>query len=78
MSHTPHELSEMLPGQAEAIHARKAADSHFAKLTDDYHALNREIHRAETDVQPTSDAALEDMKKRRLALLDQIRTMLAA
>src|SRR6056297_2335668 len=71
MSHTPHELAEM-------IHERKATDAHFARLADDYHALNREIHRAETDVQPTSEPALEDMKKRRLALLDEIRAMLAA
>jgi uncharacterized protein YdcH (DUF465 family) len=78
MSHTPHELAEMMPDMAEAIHARKASDAHFARLTDEYHALNRDIHRAETDVQPTSDVALEDMKKRRLALLDEIRTILAA
>jgi uncharacterized protein YdcH (DUF465 family) len=78
MSHTPHELAEMMPDHAEAIHARKASDAHFARLADEYHTLARDIHRAETDVQPTSETALEDMKKRRLALLDEIRTILAA
>lgn len=78
MSHTPHELAEALPGKAAEISARKAADPRFARLADDYHALNREIHRGETDVEPMDDFRLETLKKRRLALLDEIRGMLAA
>lgn len=78
MSHTPHELAEEFPEHVDTLHALKTSDAHFAKLFDEYHTLNREIHRAETDVQPMDDFALEDLKKRRLAMLDEIKTRLNA
>ncbi len=78
MSHTPHELAEAFPDQHEAIQRLRASDAHFARLADEHHDLNRQIHRAETNVEPMADFALEDMKKRRLQLLDQIRAMLSA
>lgn len=49
-----------------------ASNAHFAKLSDDYHDVNRTVHRAETDVEPTSDDHLTNMRKQRLALKDQI------
>jgi uncharacterized protein YdcH (DUF465 family) len=78
MSHTPHELAEQLPEFANAISACKLSDAHFAKLADAYHELNREIHRAETDVEPMDDMHLVELRKKRLALLDEIRAMLTA
>lgn len=78
MSHTPHELTDEFPEQAEQISTLKASDSHFNKLTEQYHHLAREIHRIETDVEPASDEVLHDLKKKRLALLDEISAMLAA
>jgi len=72
MAHTPHELAEEFPDQADKIHALRESNAHFAKLSDDYHALNREVHRGETDVEPMDDAHLEDLKKQRLAMLDEI------
>ena len=78
MSHVPHELHEEFPEKAEALHALKTGNAHFAKLADEYHEVNREIHRIETEVAPASDEALEELKKTRLHLKDQIATMLAA
>ena len=78
MSHTPHELAAELPDLAPAISARKLSDPHFARLTEDYHTLNREIHRAETNIAPTDDLNLETMKKKRLALLDHLKGLLTA
>lgn len=72
MSHTPHELAEEFPEFADAMAAKRLSDAHFAKLTDDYHTLNRAIHRAETDVEPTSDDHLTTMRRDRMALKDQI------
>jgi len=72
MTNTPNELAEQFPQAVEKMHELKANDAHFAKLHDDYHELNRAIHRAETDVEPTDDFHLEDMRKQRLALLDEI------
>jgi uncharacterized protein len=72
MSHVAHELHEEFPDQIEAIKALKDANAHFARLIEDYHELNRAIHRMETDVEPVEDATLETAKKRRLALKDEI------
>ena len=77
MTHTPHELHEEFPEKAAKIHALKTSDPHFAKLADAYHDLNREIHRMETDVEPASDDAMEDAKKRRLALKDELAALIA-
>jgi uncharacterized protein YdcH (DUF465 family) len=72
MTHTPNELAEQFPHAVEKIHELKLNDTHFAKLADDYHALNRKIHRAETNVEPVDDFTTETWRKQRLALLDQI------
>lgn len=72
MTHTPNELAEQFPEAIDKMHELKTSDAHFAKLFEDYHELNRAIHRAETDVEPTDDFHLEDMRKQRLHLLDTI------
>ena len=72
MANTPNELAEQFPEAVEKMHELKTSDAHFAKLFDDYHEVNRKIHRAETNVEPTDDFHLEDMRKQRLALLDTI------
>jgi len=78
MSNTPHELAEEFPEAAEKIHALKASNAHFAKLADEYHELNRQIHRIETDIEPTSDEHQTELRKQRLALKDEIFAMLKA
>ena len=72
MSHTPHELADDFPQYADKITTLKQSDPHFSQLADDYHDINRAVHRAETDVEPTSDQALVDMRKTRLDLKDKI------
>ena len=76
MSHVPHELSEEFPDKAEKIHALKETDAHFRKLFDDYHAVNRAIHRAETNVEPTDQFHEEAMRKQRLNLKDELARLL--
>ncbi len=61
---------------AERIHALKASNGHFARLVDEYHALNRKIHRVETRVEPTSKDVEEELKRRRVRLKDEIAQML--
>ncbi|MGC1270825.1 MAG: DUF465 domain-containing protein [Croceibacterium sp.] len=70
MSHTPNELAELF--DADALHALKVNDTHFAGLAEKYHELNREIHRIEAEVEPASDDRTEELKKQRLAMLDEI------
>lgn len=78
MSHTPHELQEEFPQYAEKLTALKSSDAHFAKLADDYHEINRAVHRAETDVEPTDDLHMGEMRKKRAALKDEIYRILSA
>ncbi len=78
MSHVPHELPETFPDQADRIRELKSTDPRFARLAEDYHDLNRRIHRGETDVEPMDDVRMQDLRKRRLALLDEIRARLDA
>ena len=72
MTHVPHELHAEFPEHADRIHELKVSNAHFAHLADKYHEVNRAIHRAETEVEPTDDFHLEDMKKERLALKDEL------
>lgn len=72
MSHTPHELHEEFPEYGVVIHTLKTTDTRFAKLAEEYHLLNRQVHRAEIGVEPMEDQTLEGLKKQRLALLDQV------
>ena len=76
MSHVPHELHEEFPQARERLHALKLSDAHFARVAERYHEVNRAIHRAEAEVEPISDDALEEMKKQRLALKDEIAALL--
>ncbi len=77
MTHTPHELADEFPEHTDLIHKLKTADAHFAKLADAYHEVNRDIHRAETRVEATSDEHEEELRKRRLRLKDEIAALLA-
>lgn len=76
MSHTPHELAEEFPEFTDTIHALKTSDAHFARLADEYHEVNRAIHRAEVKVEPVSELEEDAMRKKRMALKDKIYGML--
>lgn len=78
MSHTPHELAEEFPEFAEKMHALKQTDAHFAKLADEYHEINRQVHRAETNIEPMEQLAEEQLRKQRSSLKDQIYAILRA
>lgn len=78
MSHTPHELVEDFPEHAEKISELKQSDAHFARLMDEYHEINRAVHRAETNVEPIEELAEVDMRKKRAALKDELYAALTA
>ncbi len=71
-----HDLVHEFPEYKEKIHQMKMDDTQFASLFNEYHKLNREIHRIETGVENTSDDYLEEEKKRRLKLKDDLFAML--
>lgn len=77
MGHTPHELAEDFPDKVDQIHQLSQTDGHFKRLSEEYHEVNRAIHRAETNIEPMDQFREEEMRKNRMRLKDQIAAMLA-
>lgn len=70
--HTPNELTEIFKRDRDLITRLKTQDAHFARLADNYHEVNRQVHRIEAETEAASDERTEALKKQRLALLDDI------
>ena len=71
-----HDLVHELPEHRETIHNLKMSNQQFAKLFDEYHEVDHEVHRIETGVENTSDDYLEERKKLRLHLKDELLRMI--
>ncbi len=78
MSHVPHELPEEFPEYIEKMHTLKMEDRHFSRLAEEYHRVNREVHRMETRVEPVSDQVEEEARAKRMRLKDEIAQYLAS
>ncbi|MDG1430852.1 MAG: YdcH family protein [Paracoccaceae bacterium] len=78
MSHTPHELAQDFPEYTDRISDLKQNNSHFARLFDEYHDINRAVHRAETNVEPLEELAEVEMRKKRGVLKDELYKLLSA
>lgn len=76
MSNTPHELHEEFPEYAAKIRHLREIDGHFYRISNEYHDVNRAIHRAETDIEPADDFHVAEMRKKRMQLKDEIYAML--
>lgn len=77
MSHVLNSLHDAFPDAAEVLHQLKVSNAHFQGLADEYHDLNREIHRIESGVEAAADARLEELKKKRLHITDEVSEMIA-
>jgi uncharacterized protein len=77
MSHTPHELADAFPDDHAVLHELKLHNAHFVTLAERYHDVNGEIHRIESEIETPSDEYTETLKKKRLALLDEISGIVA-
>ncbi len=73
-----HDLIHELPEYKDKIHELKTSNAHFAKLFDEYHEVDHEVRRIEQGVETPSDDYLEEVKKKRLALKDELYQMLQA
>lgn len=76
MSDTPHKLTDEFPDHRAQISHLKQIDGHFARICDEYTEVNQKIHLAETDIEPTDDARMSEMRKTRMRLKDEIYGML--
>lgn len=75
---TPHAIHEEFPADADRIHQLKVENAHFARLLDQYDALNDKVHSAEALIHPVSDDAEKEMRRQRAHLKDEIARMLSA
>lgn len=76
MSLEKHDLIHEMPEAKEAIHHLKTSNHHFAKLFEEYHEVDHAVHRFETGAENSSDEHLENLKKQRLNLKDQLAGMI--
>ncbi|MFZ6723854.1 YdcH family protein [Undibacterium sp. MH2W] len=73
-----HPLAVDFPEFKDQIHVLKANDAHFSKLFDEYGVADKAVNRAENGVDHLGDAALENLKKVRIHLKDQLFQLLQA
>lgn len=71
-----HDLIHEFPEYKDRIHSLKMSNRHFVRQSDKYHAVDHEIYRVEEGIENTSDEYLEQLKKKRLALKDELFSML--
>lgn len=71
-----HDLIHEFPELKEKIHQLKVDDHHFRKLFDEYHEVDHGIHRIETGAENTADEILNELRKNRLHLKDELFGML--
>ena len=73
-----HALINEFPQYKDLIHDLKMGNTHFAKLFDEYHHVDKEVVRIEQGIEARTDEYLEDQKKKRLQLKDQLYRLLQA
>jgi uncharacterized protein len=73
-----HDLVHEFPEHREKIHSLKMENAHFAKLFEAYHVVTKDVERLESEGIPVSDTVLENQKKERALLKDQLYTMIIA
>jgi len=71
-----HDLIHEFPEYREKIHELKASNAHFTRLFDEYHEIDHEVYRIEEGIETPSDEYLEERKKLRLKLKDQLFEMI--
>ena len=71
-----HNLLNEFPEFQEKIHELKISDNHFRKLFDEYHELEHEVHRINTDGEATTDEYAHAVKVKLLHIKDEIFTLL--
>jgi len=76
MEHIPHELPDEFPTEKHLIERLTKTNYEFRRTATRYDDVNRQIHRIESEDEPTSDEVLEELKKERLRLKDDIAAML--
>lgn len=77
MSTEHHPLIKDFPELRERIHALKS-DAHFSRLEKQYEDLDKAIVRLENGIEHASDLDLENLKRQRVQLKDELYKLLTA
>ena len=67
-----HGLAHEFPEYRDRIHELKMSDEHFHQLMERYDEVNTKVERYEQEGEPVADETLEELKKERLNLKDEI------
>lgn len=71
-----HDLAHEFPDMKDTIHALKTGDAHFRRLFDEYDGIIHELQRVNDGAGAIDDEQAEHLKVKRLALKDELFTML--
>lgn len=71
-----HPLIDEFSQHRDKIHKLKVHSAHFRRLAHDYEDVDKAIVRAEQGIETVNDEYLEEIKKQRLHLKDQIFNMI--
>ncbi len=66
----------MFPEYRDLITKLKTTDKHFLNLFDKHNALDQKIKNMETHVEPGTPEEIENLKKEKLSLKDQLYAVL--
>lgn len=71
-----HRLSEDFPEYRDTIEQLRMCNSGFARLLDKYHQMDKTICGFERTQRPVADIHVEELKKWRLRIKDELYSML--
>jgi uncharacterized protein YdcH (DUF465 family) len=76
--HGPRHVTRifMFPEYRDLISQLKTNDLHFSRLFEQHNALDQKVKNMETHIEPGTPADIENLKKEKLHLKDQIYTIL--
>jgi len=66
----------MFPEYRDLITRLKGHDHHFTRLFDKHNELDQQIKNMESHIQPATQLEIENLKKEKLQLKDQLYTIL--
>ena len=71
-----HNLVTEFPEHEDKIHELKKTNHHFERLLKEHHELDKKIRQDEVGANTICDEELENLKKKRLHLRDELYAML--
>lgn len=71
-----HTILNDFPEMSERIHETRRNDGHFARLSERYDELEHSIYLMESGTETFTDEHLEELKKKRLKMKDELFSIL--